>query len=101
MGSVTIRRRKAVWRDRIRAYEVWIDGANVASLRSGESVTLPLEPGEHHCGMKIDWCTSRVIELDGAVDTVLECQAAGGSLFAIWSVTGGSQNYIDLQVVES
>lgn len=45
MGSLTVTRRKAIWRDRLRAYAVMVGGLQAGEVKSGVSLTVPLERG--------------------------------------------------------
>ena len=96
MGSVTIERQKAVWRDRARAYSVNIDGRRVGKLASGETATFALLPGPHKVRMKIDWCGSQSLTVDGREDTRLVCSAGGSSLLVIFDVLFRPGRYISL-----
>jgi hypothetical protein len=73
-AQITIRRGKT-YADRLRAYKVSVDGKAVASVRAGESVTVPISPGRHSLVMRIDWCGSETIELEAAPQQhmVFEC----------------------------
>jgi hypothetical protein len=97
VGEVTMTRRKAVWRDRVRAYTVLIDGQRVGKLGSGESATFPLAPGPHEVRLKLDWCGSPKIICDGNENTRLVCDAGGTSATAIIDVLFRSQRYIALE----
>ncbi|MEO6388879.1 MAG: hypothetical protein ABIT16_08215 [Croceibacterium sp.] len=97
MGSVTVERRKAVWRDRARAYVVTIDGEPVGKLASGEKQTFPLTPGAHDVGMKIDWCGSPRVTVDGASDSRLVCDATGTALTVLFDIVFRAGNYISLK----
>jgi hypothetical protein len=97
MGSVTVKRRKAVWRDLLRAYTVTIDGKAVGKLSSGEEATFQLTSGPHEVRMKIDWAGSPGITVDGSADTALECDAAGNSLMALIDAVFRPGKYIALE----
>jgi len=96
MGSVTIERRKAVWRDLVRAYVVTIDGQPVGKLSSGEQKSFALTPGPHEVRMTIDWCGSPRVTVDGAADTRLVCDANGIALTVLWDIIFRAGNYISL-----
>ena len=97
MGSVTIERTKAIWRDRARAYSVNIDGRTVGKIASGERQTYDLALGPHEVRMKIDWCGSPAVIVDGANDTALVCEAGGNSFTAIWDLLFRTSQYISLE----
>jgi hypothetical protein len=47
-------RRDSGYADRVRAYEVWIDGAVVGEIRDGEVKQFPVASGDHELRIKID-----------------------------------------------
>jgi hypothetical protein len=96
MGSVTVERRKAVWRDLFRPYVVTIDGQPRGKLSSGEQQTFPLTPGPHEVRMTIDWCGSPSVTVDGSADTRLVCDAGGGALTVLWDIIFRTGSYISL-----
>lgn len=95
MGSVVIERQKAVWRDRLRCYEVLIDGERVAELKSGESARFNLSRGQHDVQLKIDWCRSKCITVEGDHESRLVCKA-GAARRALADIIVGRKEYIDL-----
>ncbi len=54
--------RVSSYADRLRAYEVFIDGQPVGPLRAGEDLEVKVQPGPHHMIVKIDWCSSKPIQ---------------------------------------
>jgi len=96
MGSVTITRRKAVWRDRARAYSVVIGGRQVGKLKSGETATFNLIPGPHEVRMKIDWCGSPRVTVDGRADTRLVCDSNGNAFTVLFDIIFRAGHYISL-----
>jgi hypothetical protein len=97
MGSITITREKARWRDRARAYKLKIDGAEAGEIRSGETLRVPLASGMHRVGLSLDWCTSPELQLSGDQDHVLRCAAGGNSLMAGIDVIFRPNRYIALE----
>ena len=95
MGSVTIERRRQIWRDFFRSYVVTVDGREVGKLRSGGKETFNLEPGLHEVRMKIDWCGSPTITVDGSADTQMICNSNGTAFTAIFRTS----EYISLKRV--
>jgi hypothetical protein len=61
--DITIRRGKS-YADRLRAYKVEIDGAVVATVRAGQSATVPVTVGRHTLTLRIDWCSSEKLQFD-------------------------------------
>ena len=97
MGSVTIQRRRAIWRDLLRAYVVTIDGNDVGRLRSGEKRTFSLDPGNHDVRMKIDWCGSETVSVNGSSDTELVCDSNGTALTVLPQIIFSAGEYISLR----
>ena len=60
MAYVTMRRGKG-WVDLLRSYEIVIDGEVVATVRAGQTVTVPVVTGSHTLRVRIDWCGSEEI----------------------------------------
>lgn len=48
--------------------------------------------------MKVDWCGSPPIWVDGAADTRLVCDAGGNALLAMIDVLFRSDRYISLEL---
>jgi hypothetical protein len=46
-GTIRVRRASALWRDRLSAYYIHVDGHRVAAVRQGLSVDVTVDPGEH------------------------------------------------------
>lgn len=97
MGSVTVERRRAIWRDLLRSYAVVIDGHEAGKLRSGETRTFELEPGLHDVCMKIDWCRSPTLTVDGSVESQLLCDSNGTAFTALPEALFRSGDYIFLK----
>ena len=96
MGSVSIHRDRRGWRDLLRAYKVEIDGTVVGKIRRGETMRHDLSPGRHVVRLKIDWCASREVALDGAADERLICGPGGGPFAALANVVAWPDEYIIL-----
>ena len=97
MGSVTITREKAAWRDRARAYVVKINGVAAGSLKPGEMAVIPLEPGLHRVRVDLDWCSSPELSLSGAEEHALRCKAGGSALRAAFDTIFRPNKYISLE----
>ena len=74
MTKIIIQRDKD-WRDKLRAYNVYVDGKAVGNLRQDSKLEFDLTPGNHNIQLKIDWCKSNVLSItatDGQI-AMLEC----------------------------
>ena len=64
MTTLKITRPQKKWQDKLRAYEIFIDGNRVGAITQGDEVSVPVTPGQHKLQLKIDWCCSPVVEVD-------------------------------------
>ena len=82
-AHITIRRGKS-YTDWLRAYKVTLDGAVAASVRAGQSVTVPVAAGRHTFGLRIDWCGSEDLQFEvrPGEHATFEC----GSSLAGWRI---------------
>jgi hypothetical protein len=99
MAKIIIKRKKALWQDRARQYNILVDGREVASVASGAAVEIEVEPGKHVVQMKIDWCNSQKFDVDvGAEQTVtLECGPNASPFLALFYITLWKDKYIWLR----
>ncbi len=44
-----------------RKYKIIVDDDNMGTIKYGEIVEIPVQPGEHELYLKIDWCRSNKI----------------------------------------
>ncbi len=97
--------------DRIRDYTVILDGVKVGHIKSGKTITLDASQDEHELHLKIDWCTSNSITIQGDVAELhLHCY----NTFAGWKaliplyiplapwyyISFGRRNYLTLKKLE-
>ena len=59
--------REGAWTDSLRAYKVLVDGTERAAIRQKETVTVPVEPGDHTLRLAIDFLGSDTLPFS-AVD---------------------------------
>lgn len=90
-STITLSRAKGGGRDLFRAYKVLVDDIEVAKIRRGRRLSLPVSAGHHTVRLTIDWCSSVPLELDLApgASAELACAPAGPGFTA--------DTYIDLQ----
>lgn len=74
-SSIELKRRSGYWADRLRAYKVIVDRQIVASVDEGASQTIRVAPGPHTMHLRIDFCRSRLLNMDVRPDEtiVLSC----------------------------
>ncbi|MGD0255858.1 MAG: DUF4190 domain-containing protein [Acidimicrobiales bacterium] len=81
-----ITRNPAPWRDRYRSYKVLVDGAEVGTVRNGETTDFGISAGHHEVRIKLDWAGSNLLSLDVGVGEVahLECEPGGSAITALF-----------------
>jgi hypothetical protein len=88
--------------DRLRAYQVVLDGTKVRSIKRGQTCTIETQPGRHELHLKLDWTRSRSVTLDigPEQEAHLRCRPNASPLLALYWITLGSQRYIHVEVLE-
>src|SRR5829696_5228968 len=73
-ATVYLRRVPQFW-DRIRKYQVFLDGAQIGEISRDETLNLSVEPGEHKIRLKLDWTRSNTLSFNARADenVYLEC----------------------------
>ena len=102
-ATIILRRERGGWRDFARAYSVMIDGQQIAKVRRGQQVVLPVTSGPHELFLTIDWCRSPSLRLDVQAGSVvrLVCAPGGAAVEGLRAVAGdNAQAYIRLVQVE-
>ena len=86
-------------RDLLRSYLVMIDDAEVAKVRRGQRVELPVTPGHHEIFVKVDWCRSPKLDVDAQPGEVIElfCAPGGPATAGLGEVFAGAESYIELR----
>jgi hypothetical protein len=99
MAELIVRRRAAVWQDRLRDYIVLVDGSERARVGNGSEVRVHVEPGRHRVQLKIDWCGSPAVDVDvpegGA--QVLDCGPNANPLTGIFFIIFRAGHYLNLR----
>ena len=96
---VEIERDANLWRDRVRAYRVYIDGTETGRIRRGSTWKLAIPPGPHHVRLSIDWGRSRQVDFDVQPGETarFRCGPSAGSWRIIYDMTIGWSRYISLR----
>jgi hypothetical protein len=96
---VEVERDANLWRDRIRAYRVFIDGTEAGSVRHGSTWKLAISPGPHRMRMSIGWCHSQQVDFDVQLGetTWFRCGPSAGSWRIFYDMTIGWRRYISLR----
>jgi len=69
LSTIVVLRPRMLWRDRLRKYEIHIDGAVRARITNGGRVSIEVPAGRHVVAVRIAWT--------GSPDVVVDCPAAG------------------------
>jgi hypothetical protein len=80
-SSIVVSRDRRGWRDRARSYGIVIDGKQVAKIKRGQRIELPIASGWHEILMRINWGDSQSIQLD----------VLPGESIQLFCTTGSSQ----------
>lgn len=107
MAEIVLKRPTGYKSDRLRAYQIYVDGRKIGQIKAGETKTIDVTPGRHELRLKIDWGASETLQVDLRDDDVarLVCgprlktsdsTLMDGYKSAYW-MTFGSRRYIDLQ----
>ena len=101
MASLTVVRDSG-YADRLRAYQIILDGEKVGEVRDGETKQFFLAPGKHQLSLKIDWCKSKTIDFTVTEADSLIFQAKSnlrGSrlLLALWYALFARSSYMLLE----
>jgi len=88
--------------DRLRAYQVFIDGSHVEQIADGEKKIYKLAPGSHEVTIRIDWCETKPTHFSVGVGETKNL-GCGPNLDGVrflmlpWYVTFGRHNYLWLK----
>ena len=93
--------RESKYMDRIRKYQVIVDGEEVGTIKNGESATFKIAPGPHELVLQIDWASSPPVTIDARPGgTVrLACRPKANPLNALYYILFARQKYLELDVV--
>jgi hypothetical protein len=100
-GTLVVMRPQARWRDRLRVYEIVVDGTVRGSVESGGSLAVALDPGLHEVRANIDWTGSPhvSVQITEAATLHLRVEPAGNSL-KLFPQLLGRNRYLKLSVDE-
>ena len=82
--------RPGAWVDALRGYRVLVDGAERGEVRQKQTVTLPVEPGEHTLRLEVDFLGSETRRFRAAEAPVrFSCRPAWNPFLVIVGVVAG------------
>ncbi len=95
---VEVKRDANLWRDRIRAYRIFLDGVEAGRVRRGATYRLAVPPGPHRLRMAIDWCRSREVgfTVQSGETARFRCGPSAGSWRILYDMTIGWSRYVSL-----
>lgn len=101
MASLTITRDSG-YADRLRAYQVVLDGERIGEIRNGETKEFSIGPGKHALSLKIDWCGSETIDFVVAPEEKPAFQVKSGLrgkrvFLSLWYVLFARNSYLRLE----
>lgn len=95
---IRIRRRSWQYVDRLRSYEIVLDGSVIGRINMGEVFEYQPLPGSHTLQLKIDWCGSPKVDFEIDSDEVIDFECGGLSgfklLFALWITIFQKDSYL-------
>ena len=83
---IRIKRRSRQYADRLRSYEVVLDGNVVCHINMGEVFEYHPLPGAHTLQLKIDWCRSAKLDFEIQDNEVMDFECGGLSGYKLWFV---------------
>jgi hypothetical protein len=94
--------RDSGYADRLRAYQVILDGVTIGEVRNDQTQQFAVTPGQHRLSLKIDWCGSKTIDFSLAGDDhatfLAKSNLRGPKLFAVlWYVIFDRNSYLLLE----
>ena len=75
--ATIILQRSNEYANRIRDYQVYVDGAKLGVIANGATKEFEVLPGRHTLQCRIDWCSSPTVEFDMSVDTIKIFEVSG------------------------
>jgi hypothetical protein len=100
-ATLVLTRERHGYRDLFRRYAVMVDDAQVAKVKRGQTLRVPVSPGPHEVHLRIDWCRSPSVDIDASPGAVIKiyCAPAGG-LTEAYDALVNPEQYIIARVVE-
>lgn len=73
MNTAMIITRESMRVDRLRYYQIILDGVKVGEIANGERKELEISPGKHTLHLKIDWARSNKITFESDKAAYFNC----------------------------
>jgi hypothetical protein len=96
---VEIERDANLWRDRLRAYRVLIDGTPAGKVQWGSTWKLAVPPGSHRMRLAMDWARSPEVDFDvqPGETACFRCGPNAASWRILYDGTIGWRRYISIK----
>jgi hypothetical protein len=93
--------RASKFTDRIRSYQVFVDGEEVGKIKNGEHATFSVAPGRHEVKLKIDWTESPPVTIDASPggSVRLTCSPRANPFTAMYYILFARTKYLRLDPV--
>lgn len=72
--------RSSAYADKLRSYKIMIDENLTGTIDNGQTIELELPKGKHEVYLKIDWCRSNKVVINGLKDSDVVSLKGGSSL---------------------
>ncbi len=82
MATIKLQR-TSEYNNRLRDYQIFVDGQKVGTISNGQTKEFETPPGEHKIFAKIDWCSSQEISFKAA-ETQPKSFLIGGFKIGNW-----------------
>jgi hypothetical protein len=98
-ATLRIRRQLGGRADRLRRYQLWIDGGLAGELAPDQMLQVQLPPGQHTIHLQIDWCRSRRIQcvIPTGETLALVCAPGANPFTAVLMTTILCKRYIKIR----
>jgi hypothetical protein len=85
--------------DRLRSYQITLNGRDAGSLARNGVIEVTVPPGKATIEARIDWGRSRLLTIDARPGETVEIEVRNnwGPLLALWAATFGSGSYLTLR----
>ncbi len=100
-AMIVVSRKGRAYRDSLRSYRVMLDGEQVARVRQGGTVEMPVPPGPHEVHMKMGLARSPSVEFDASAGEVIKlfAEPGGSAAQGLSDALSGPGGWISLRRV--
>jgi hypothetical protein len=97
-ATIVLSRKREGYRDFLRSYVVLVDSEEVAKIKRGQTVELPITAGSHEVFLKIDWCRSPALHIQASPGEVVKlfCEPGVKPGTSVQEAMANNDTYISL-----